>query len=287
MNLRQVKSMMIGMVMMWGITGCGSPMSDGDGGGAAPEKKVPVAFQNERLEDIPEAVRLKKEELEQTAPAQPTHTVVEQDGTRFVVIATAQKPTGGYTIRVNQVIREADDVTIHAEEVPPPEDQMAIQALTTPVTVISVDIDDAVTFHLHMKEAETEKSQDTAADSDDALSIQSEPLEALPSSVKEEAEALRTRAHGGEKVVHHDGRQFIIIALGERRTGGYHVEVEKVDRQGEEIHVYAREVGPEPGMMVTQALTYPLEVVSFRCEEKLAVTVHMERNQAAPDRPDR
>ncbi|MDR6225271.1 protease complex subunit PrcB family protein [Desmospora profundinema] len=294
MILRQVKCMMIGVLFLWGVTGCGTPMSDGDGGesgagGPDLEKDGPVAFQNEREGDLPEPVRAKKEEWEEKPPEKPVHAEVKHDDTLFVVIATPQKPTGGYTIRVNQVVQEDSRVNIHAEEVPPPEDSMVIQALTTPTAVISIQTKEEVDIRLNMKEVETDDDETDSTDepSTSSLSIQSEQMEQLPSVVKEEVQSLRTRAQGGKTTVHHDGRQFVIIALGERRTGGYYVEVEEVTRQGDEVHVYAREVGPKSGMMVTQALTYPLEVVSFESEREKPVTIHLQRSDSTPNRPDR
>lgn len=50
---------------------------------------------------------------------------------------------------------------------------------------------------------------------------------------------------------------IIIIALGTRPTGGYSVEVPAVYETESHLVVEYREIKPDPGDMVTQALTYP------------------------------
>ncbi len=49
----------------------------------------------------------------------------------------------------------------------------------------------------------------------------------------------------------------IVVFLGERRTGGYTVEITAVESSAEGLIVTPRESAPPPGAMVTQALTQP------------------------------
>lgn len=49
----------------------------------------------------------------------------------------------------------------------------------------------------------------------------------------------------------------IVVFLGERRTGGYAVEITGVEKQPVGLIVSTRETSPPPGAMVTQALTQP------------------------------
>ena len=53
----------------------------------------------------------------------------------------------------------------------------------------------------------------------------------------------------------------VIIALGEKRTGGFGVEVIRIRPDRGKLVVEYRETTPPPGMMVTQALTSPWAVV--------------------------
>lgn len=49
----------------------------------------------------------------------------------------------------------------------------------------------------------------------------------------------------------------VIVALGERRTGGFSVEIESAHATDGNLVVTYREKAPDPSMMVTQALTTP------------------------------
>lgn len=57
---------------------------------------------------------------------------------------------------------------------------------------------------------------------------------------------------------------YVILALGERRTGGYDIKIlgaeEKKDPSGSFILVKAKEIRPAPGDMVIQVITYPTAV---------------------------
>lgn len=56
---------------------------------------------------------------------------------------------------------------------------------------------------------------------------------------------------------------YITIAGGLRPTGGYRVEVSEAVREGDLWVIEARVVAPEPGSMVTMAMTNPTTLVSF------------------------
>jgi hypothetical protein len=49
----------------------------------------------------------------------------------------------------------------------------------------------------------------------------------------------------------------VVVSMGEKRTGGYSVEIASVETSGGNLVVTYRESSPDPAMMVTQALTYP------------------------------
>jgi hypothetical protein len=49
----------------------------------------------------------------------------------------------------------------------------------------------------------------------------------------------------------------IVVFLGERRTGGYAMEITAVEARADGWSVTTRETSPPPGAMVTQALTQP------------------------------
>src|SRR5690554_7074395 len=51
--------------------------------------------------------------------------------------------------------------------------------------------------------------------------------------------------------------QVVLLAMGQRTTGGFNIAVDKVVYGESEIMVYYKTTGPKAGDMVTQALTAP------------------------------
>jgi hypothetical protein len=58
------------------------------------------------------------------------------------------------------------------------------------------------------------------------------------------------------------GRLYIAVFAGAKRTGGFAVAVERVERDGDRVVVHARFTEPPPGAMVIQVLTSPAHLVS-------------------------
>jgi protease stability complex PrcB-like protein len=57
-------------------------------------------------------------------------------------------------------------------------------------------------------------------------------------------------------------RDLVIgIFLGQKPTGGYDVEITRVERSDSSLYVYYGEKSPPPNAMVTQALTQPFDIV--------------------------
>ncbi|WP_169713572.1 protease complex subunit PrcB family protein [Paludifilum halophilum] len=292
MRLRQVNRIMLLVTLLIGPIGCGTYLSDdsrGDRISSAEDDNLPteLSFQQEKRNGLPDPVKDELEKMENKNPKTPSHAEVQWDGKTYLILTTGQKSTGGYTIRIGKVVRLGNTVQVNAEEIPPPEDALNIQALTTPTTVISMNPPgENVEFRLSVSKREKkseEKDQSvtrqTLSGSADQLKIRPEQDSSLPDRVREKAEQLRTREGGGKAVIPQGERTYFIIALGERKTGGYQVEVEDVVRQGSEIHIFAREVSPDPGMMVTQVITYPVHIVSIpRPEDDPDYHFHLGKN---------
>lgn len=62
-----------------------------------------------------------------------------------------------------------------------------------------------------------------------------------------------------------DGKVYVMVSRGEKPTSGFDIAVDKIvmeEKEGEScIAVYANFTDPEPGVALTQILTYPLQVV--------------------------
>ena len=67
-------------------------------------------------------------------------------------------------------------------------------------------------------------------------------------------------------------REMVVgIFLGEKRTGGYEVEIVRAERRDSSLYFYYRAESPPPGAMVTQALTQPFHLVKIAKYENLQV----------------
>lgn len=90
----------------------------------------------------------------------------------------------------------------------------------------------------------------------------------LPKEVK----TLYDKQHKQFKVytVRRSGVTYVVIHLGERKTGGYGVKVTDVRYKKGKAIVYYKEQKPAPNALVTQVLTYPKVAI------KLKTTIQIE-----------
>ena len=54
-----------------------------------------------------------------------------------------------------------------------------------------------------------------------------------------------------------------IICMGEKRTGGYGLEIKEVKKIDEKVEIIVEEIEPSNGVMVSMVLTYPTIIVEF------------------------
>ena len=68
-----------------------------------------------------------------------------------------------------------------------------------------------------------------------------------------------------------DGKVYVIATRGEKPTSGYELEIEKMTLEEENdiktLVVFVKFKDPQPGMSLTQALTYPLLVAETELDE--------------------
>jgi hypothetical protein len=85
----------------------------------------------------------------------------------------------------------------------------------------------------------------------------------------------KQHAPGGKPTAVDFRRSMIVgVFLGSRSTGGYSVDVTRIERKGTALVVTYREGRPAPTDMVTQVLTSPYHLVST---ERFAGPVHFVR----------
>jgi hypothetical protein len=101
------------------------------------------------------------------------------------------------------------------------------------------------------------------------LLIEKEPH---PSAVEEIVSIVSQT--GGTRAVTVQERTYLIIALGQRNTAGYSVEITSIKNMGNQIEVKYLEKKPGPGDMVAQVITYPYVVASI---PKTALPIQFEK----------
>lgn len=80
---------------------------------------------------------------------------------------------------------------------------------------------------------------------------------------------IRTQAEYdalGDKDIYPGGVDFdkydlVIVALGERKTGGYKIDITSIQMVGDELAITGKVTTPAPDAATTQALTYPYDAV--------------------------
>ena len=68
------------------------------------------------------------------------------------------------------------------------------------------------------------------------------------------------RGYYNEKV---EDTLICTIAMGEKTSGGYSIEIQKVKIKGNSVTIYVNEQIPKPGSVVTDAITYPIVKIKF------------------------
>ncbi|MTI49503.1 protease complex subunit PrcB family protein [Sporosalibacterium faouarense] len=76
----------------------------------------------------------------------------------------------------------------------------------------------------------------------------------------------------------YDGYTYIILGGGKQNTGGYSVEVTSVVGEEDAIKVNGVLNGPKAGDMVTEAITYPFELIKIEEDERKVVLGEFEKN---------
>jgi hypothetical protein len=77
-------------------------------------------------------------------------------------------------------------------------------------------------------------------------------------------------------VIDFDKEIVVGVFLGEKPTGGYETEIIRAEQADDTLYVYYREISPQPGRLVTQALTQPFHIV--RVPRKVNVIVIFRRD---------
>lgn len=144
---------MLSLVLMMGITGCGGGMSRDHGTpeGKTPQDDADIPFRQESPQQLPVEVKKRWEEMQATG--EPTGVAVHTDKHTYVIATSGMRPTGGYRLNIQRIHRRGHTVVVYAEEQAPPPGSLVTQVITYPATVVSIPLQTDVTFQFRIKTA--------------------------------------------------------------------------------------------------------------------------------------
>lgn len=93
----------------------------------------------------------------------------------------------------------------------------------------------------------------------DEADVDSSTADQLPEDIQAWIESSKQYLQGQTKSV--NGKLYILVTYGEKPTGGYTVEITDTEVKEDELLVTAEFTEPGPDEIVTQALTYPYDLV--------------------------
>lgn len=243
------------------LTGCG------DGSDKEGSSKTELIIHSESEENLPQEVKAKLKAL--TESKTEGEATVRKGDRIYLLVALGERPTGGYGVELTKAeLIDEKLLEVYAKEVTPSKDSITAQALTYPVGVGYIETDsaeDIKEYQFHVEKAPKRevpsKKPKEKAPSKTELRIHSVAKNDLPSEVKVKADELSNTKKEGHGTVRSGNRIYLIVALGERTTGGYSVEFTKGELvNSTKLQVYAKEIAPSKGSIVVQGFSYPVGV---------------------------
>ena len=64
---------------------------------------------------------------------------------------------------------------------------------------------------------------------------------------------------------------YVVLNMGEKNTGGYSIEVEKVEETDKNIIITVKENSPGPDEMVMQIITYPYTILKVNSKKEIII----------------
>lgn len=177
------------------------------------------------------------------------YTVESIKNKTTVTIAMGEQNTGGYSVEVSKIKINNDDVTIYVIEKTPGEDEVVTQAFTYPTTTIEFD---KISGDIKVINEEDNSSYGALVISNNTIEYK-----VLDSTYNGK---IKTKGYTAEDT---SNGYLVTIGMGEQNTGGYKIEVSRVQLVNDEAIIYIKETTPKPGETVTQAFTYPTVQVLF------------------------
>lgn len=76
-----------------------------------------------------------------------------------------------------------------------------------------------------------------------------------------------------DKMKHDDinNANYVILNMGEKNTGGYSIDIEKVEETDKNIIITVKEKSPSADGMVMQVITYPYTVIKINSKKEIII----------------
>jgi len=275
-----------GLLVLVLIAGCRPARVDlqpvGESGGTVP---APVVFV-ENKQDLSAETRTWVQNLHRT----PGIHTRREGAYQHVLFALGERPTGGFRVQLEAVVEYPDHILVEAFEVIPGPGDIVTQALTYPYLLVTIiDADKPGRGYLNLVYQEAAKPPVAPGDPGPPEQVSPGPPQPvplpgaplppffreneLPLSAETQAWLERMHRTPGTHIRREGDYQHVLIAVGERPTGGFRVVVEMVADRDDYVLVQAMEIAPAPDAMVTQVLTYPYLLLSFRHHKEVRVSI--------------
>ncbi len=185
-------------------------------------------------------------------------------GYLYVMASAGMRGTGGYSIKISGLEVMEDVVLVEAHLGVPAPGQNVTEALTYPKAYARVPFAGSKAPRVELKLVEDappsaakpeQPSTKPEVAAKGEVKFQAVDPKVLPKDLQ--GWALGTRGEAGISGQVAESALYLQVYAGEQPTGGYRVEIRKVELLDGTVRVQAVLHKPAPGAMVTQALTYP------------------------------
>jgi len=175
------------------------------------------------------------------------YAIVEESNKAIVLIGMGEKNTGGYSIDISKVITSSNTATIYVKETSPKPGDVVTQAFTYPTVQIEfnrkpekiiVINEETKNYYSEVEIKEIEYKYNI---------LQSSNNSNYPKT--------------GYIVEQTENGFTITIAMGEKKTGGYSISIEKVEINNNKANIFVKE--KKPGAIAIDVLTYPIVQITF------------------------
>ncbi|MGE6204989.1 protease complex subunit PrcB family protein [Guptibacillus hwajinpoensis] len=133
-----MRSLLLVISMMFVIlAGCGNNSSQNSNelnGGEQMQEKI--AFETVEMQNAPKDVQTT---VQQKWLEKSTFTIPSNDDL-YIIITRGEMPTGGYSVSIDSIIKEGNEIVVSYFYTDPKKDDMVTQAITKPIVISKIEM---------------------------------------------------------------------------------------------------------------------------------------------------